>query len=214
MAFDKKQYAKEYYQKNKEKIKERAKDNQVKNKEKRKKYMKQYQAKNKEQLNQYKEEWSKEYREKNKETLKQQRKEYSKTPQGKKVNKISKWKGRGLVSDNYDEIYERYISTTHCDLCKIELYDGGKTNTNTKCMEHDHITGEFRNIVCCNCNTNKSDREKSKSNTTGYKNISYNKRDKNWRYHKTFKGKTIHLTRKTKIEILCIKFAGIILFRY
>ena len=183
MPFDKKQYAKEYYKKNKEKLKQQSKEYNKKNKEKKKQYDKEYS------------------------------KDYSKTPQGKKTFTIRNWKTNGLVSDNYGEIYDKYISTTHCDLCKIELCDGIK-NRNSKCMEHDHITGEFRNIVCLSCNNNKSDNKKSKSNTTGYKNICYDKYNKRWLYKKTFQGKTIKITRKNKIEILSIKFAGIILFRY
>jgi len=122
-----------------------------------------------------------------------------------KTATISKWKHRGLIGD-YEKIYNRYINTTYCDLCNILL--------NKKCMEHNHNTGEFRNIVCDSCNMNKSDRKKPYTNTTGYKNISYCKSGKWWTYQKSFKGKYIKIRRKNKIDILCIKFAGIILFNY
>ena len=119
-----------------------------KNKEKKKAFMKEYYEKNKEK----KREYQKEYREKNKETIKQQQKEYKQTEEGKKTNRITKWKHIGLIHDNYDQLYEYYLNTTHCEKCNIELtYDKQNTST-TKCMDHSHRTGQFRNILCFNCN--------------------------------------------------------------
>jgi hypothetical protein len=45
----------------------------------------------------------------------------------------------------------------NCDLCNVELCDGNKL-PNRKCMEHNHDTGEFRNIVCNSCNCKKTDK--------------------------------------------------------
>tara|TARA_R110000796_G_scaffold239010_1_gene359583 strand:- start:58 stop:516 length:459 start_codon:yes stop_codon:yes gene_type:complete len=135
-----------------------------------------------------------------------------KTPEGKKKRTIRNWKKRGLIGD-YEEIYDRYINTTNCHLCKIELCDGNK-GSNKKCMEHNHITGEFRNIVCHSCNINKSDIKKQKNNTTGYKNIYYNKSNDYWSYKKSFKGVKVQKYSKNKIDILCIKFAGLLLYKY
>ena len=130
-----------------------------------------------------------------------------------KCKKISSWKKQGLIAD-YQTIYDRYINTTHCDLCNVELCEGNK-GRNRKCMDHDHITGEFRNIVCHTCNIHKSDMKKRTDNTTGYKNVNYDKSKKKWVYEKKLNGKRIHFIRsKNKIDILCIKFAGIILYRY
>ena len=53
------------------------------------------------------------------------------------------WKMYGLIMDNFEEIYNEYIYATHCDLCEKEF----KTTLDRQ-MEHDHKTGEFRNIVC------------------------------------------------------------------
>ena len=128
----------------------------------------------------------------------------------KKYTKINTWKSSGLTGD-YEAIYNRYINTNNCDLCNVFLEGKG---INKKCMEHNHTTGEFRNIVCHSCNMNKSDRKKPKSNTTGYKNIYYDNTKKCWVYKKTFNGKNILKVRKNKIDVLCIKFAGIILYRY
>ena len=81
-------------------------------------------------------------------------------------------------------------------------------------MEHDHNTGEFRNVVCHACNQTKSDKKKPITNKSGYKNILYNKTKKFWVYEKVFKGKLIKKCNKDKIKILCIKFAAIILYKY
>lgn len=136
--------------------------------------------------------------------------EYRKTPKGYKNTMIVNWKQQGLV-DDYDSIFERYINTEYCDLCKVLLEGKGG---NKKCMEHDHKTGEFRNITCSRCNTSKTDRKKQKNNTTGYKNILFHKKKKLWVYKKQYKGKKIKIMRKSKRDILCIKFAAMIRYRY
>ena len=84
---------------------------------------------------------------------------------------------------------------------------------NKKCMEHNHENGQFRNIVCNRCNTSKTDRKKQKNNTTGYKNILFCKKKKLWIYRKQYEGRQISIMRKNKIDILCIKFCAILLFR-
>jgi hypothetical protein len=76
------------------------------------------------------------------------------------------WKKSGLVMTNFEEIYNRYIVATNCELCNKEF-----PNTRDRCMDHNHETGEFRNIVCNRCNILKDDRF-NKNNTSGYKGIS------------------------------------------
>ena len=46
---------------------------------------------------------------------------YRKSEKGKKTCKIKSWKQRGLITDNYDKIYERYMNTTNCDICNSIL---------------------------------------------------------------------------------------------
>ena len=144
-----------------------------------------------------------------KEYNKEYQNEYKKSPQYKKTKLLSVWKRRGLTGD-FEKIYERYLNTTNCDLCNVFLEGIG---SNRKCMDHCHDTGKFRNVVCHTCNMNKSDKKKL-NNKSGYKNISFHKKNKVWVYSKEFKGKKIIIRRKNKIDILCIKFAGILLFRY
>ena len=131
-----KEYQKEYHQNNKEKLKEQRKEYYEKIKEKKKEYNKQYREANKE---------------KKKEYMKEYHKEYNKTEAGKKTYRITRWKHVGVKSDDYNKLYEMYINTTNCEQCNIELIEGLYGN-NKRVLDHDHKTGEFRNILCHTCN--------------------------------------------------------------
>ena len=76
---------------------------------------------------------------------------YRLTPKGLKSERISKWKRRGLIGD-YEEIYDIYINTNCCEECHIPLIEGMR-GFNRKCLDHSHETGQFRNVLCCGCNT-------------------------------------------------------------
>jgi len=139
----KKQYNKEYREANKEKIKEYREAN----KEKMKEYKKDYRENNKDKIKEYKKEYDKHYRENNKEYIK----EYNKTETCKKSKRISGWKKSGVISDDYDKLYEMYINVKNCEKCNIELVEGLYGN-NKRVLDHCHKTGQFRNILCHTCN--------------------------------------------------------------
>ena len=86
-----------------------------------------------------------------KEYNKQYLKVYRQTDAGIKSRRKSIWRSRGVVSDDFDALYEKYINTTNCEKCNIELVDG-IYGFNKRCLDHDHNTGEFRFILCCRCN--------------------------------------------------------------
>ena len=129
---ERKAYDKEYYKKNKEKIKEQTKEYYEQKKEKIK-------------------EWCKEWREENQEKLKEQQKEHQQTASGKKSNRINSWKQSGLKCDDIPSLYEHYINCKKCEVCDVELVEGNKL-PNRRCMDHDHKTGLFRNVLCHGCN--------------------------------------------------------------
>tara|TARA_R110002012_G_scaffold139225_1_gene296390 strand:+ start:456 stop:941 length:486 start_codon:yes stop_codon:yes gene_type:complete len=96
--------------------------------------------------------------------------------------RVYKWKQRGLVEtdENIIKILERYHNTTNCDKCDVLL-----TNINCssqKCMDHNHKTGKFRNIICKACNLH-TDRKKqtytrmSEEERKHRQKISWNKTD-------------------------------------
>ena len=82
-------------------------------------------------------------------------KNYKKSPEGKKTYTISQWKTRGLIASRefMEQIYEEYLKSEECELCGEPYLNGNK-----KSMDHNHLTGEFRNICCHRCNMWKADR--------------------------------------------------------
>ena len=62
------------------------------------------------------------------------------------------WKRRGVLdndNDKYFKLYEFYFNTKFCESCNVELNTNNKTR---KCLDHDHKTGLFRNVICLSCN--------------------------------------------------------------
>jgi hypothetical protein len=78
-------------------------------------------------------------------------KEYRASEEGIKSARITKMKQYGIISDDYDALYEKWKNTTHCEECNVELV-GGNLGRNRKVIDHDHSTGLFRNIICHRCN--------------------------------------------------------------
>ena len=130
--------------KNKEQAKEYDRQRYIKNKEKMKQKGKEHYEENRQQ----KLEYQKEYREKNKEKIKEVAQRYNQTEKAKRRGRICAWKARGLVSEDYDSIYDRYINTHECDCCKKPI----TTGRGSRVMDHCHKTGKFRNILCHDCN--------------------------------------------------------------
>jgi len=116
--------------------------------EKKKEWSKLYKEKNKEKIK----EREREYREKNKDEIKEKAKKYYHTDQGMKVHRIATWKRRGVVSENFDELYDYYINCENCEDCNVELTVDRYSTATTRCLDHQHTTGLFRNVVCHSCN--------------------------------------------------------------
>ena len=123
----------------------------------------------------------------------------------KSITKYS-WKKKGLITDNFEQIYNKYIIATHCELCNKKF-----TKTIDRQMEHCHATGEFRNIVCNSCNQRKADVKLKSNNTCGYNGI-HKQIDKNmkqgfrWVFRAIINGKRKTIKHSKDFDKL-VKFA-------
>tara|TARA_R110002153_G_scaffold156942_1_gene308945 strand:- start:44 stop:472 length:429 start_codon:yes stop_codon:yes gene_type:complete len=129
---------------------------------------------------------------------KEQYKAYAKTERGIMRNRKKHWVEQGIKFDDelqFITIYYHYLATNTCDKCNCEFTEG---NTKyRKCLDHNHNTGLFRNILCNNCNVNDKI-----TNTSGIPNINFNKLKKTWRYKKSNNYKEHCRNFKTKEEAI------------
>lgn len=68
-----------------------------------------------------------------------------------KRKRIQKWRIRDVKHPDFEELHDIWKSATNCADCDVILVEGQKGN-NRKCLDHDHTTGLFRDIVCHACN--------------------------------------------------------------
>jgi len=118
--------------------------------EKRKEYLREYRRKNRERLTEYHKTYREEHKDKIVEYEKERsenKKEYYKTPNGIKSRKINKWKSRGVISNDFDTLYDLFINTDKCMYCEKVFVDSVD-----RCLDHDHETGLYRAVLCRSCN--------------------------------------------------------------
>ena len=119
---------------------------------------------------------------------------------------ISKWKGRGLIcreGETYQDIYRKVYSATHCELCNVSF------ENKTPEMDHDHISGYFRKVLCRSCNASykRGPKKSYKNNKSGHRHIGYREKRGYYCVGVSVKGKRIGSREfKNKIDALCYKY--------
>tara|TARA_R110000796_G_scaffold19523_2_gene58509 strand:+ start:78 stop:482 length:405 start_codon:yes stop_codon:yes gene_type:complete len=81
----------------------------------------------------------------------------------KKSQTILRWKRRGIIYHDYDELYERFLKQEKCEICEIILTRGTNVCNTRICCDHDHVITDddnFRMFVCNCCNMNMYDKKK------------------------------------------------------
>jgi hypothetical protein len=66
---------------------------------------------------------------------------------------IAKWKHRGLIlkeGQTYKDIYSYVMTIKKCERCGINFDD--EIRSQRRCMDHNHKTGHFRQVLCMKCN--------------------------------------------------------------
>ena len=129
-----------------------------------------------------------------------------------RAKKRSDWRKMGLVfctEEEFDEILERYINSTHCEICNKKY-----KSSIDKHMDHKHLNGKygaFRNVLCRSCNNRRSDNKMRSDNTSNVKNIHKNiceryKQGYNWEFNVYLNGKLKHIKSSVNKQFL-IEFA-------
>ena len=142
----KREYAKIYRENNKQKLADKNKIYRENNKQKLEDKKKKYYQNNKQKIA----DKDKIYYEKNRQKITEKHKIYQQTPNGKKRQKISSWKGLGIITNDYDYWYELYIEQNHCWHCENEFIDSTDRN-----LDHNHNINDkenIRGILCRICN--------------------------------------------------------------
>ena len=100
---------------------------------------------NKEKVRKYKSEWNKKHNYHKSEYFKNYAMKYRKDPKKKKERRRRDLYVYGLTYEEYEKLLEEQNNT--CKICK-----GVSHNGKSLCVDHDHISGKVRGLLCDKCN--------------------------------------------------------------
>ena len=146
--------SREYYQKNKEQKRISGIEYYEKNKEKISAKKKIIYQKNKEELKAKSRAIYHKNRDRDKEKDNAKHRAYSRTAGGIRLGRLCNWRKRGVIFASKEEesaFYLLFINTHNCELCGMKFDDNYRNQK--RCLDHCHISGLVRNIVCRSCNS-------------------------------------------------------------
>jgi len=138
-----------------------------------------------------------------------------------KNKSIRNWKKRGVISDDFNKLYEKYININNCEICNIEF--NKDIRNQHRCLDHDHRTGLYRQTICHKCNKD-YDRQPNifKGNKLNHQYINIWKRKSYnglrpqayFRYARIIKNKNVKIQKRNISLTKLIAFSFIQILKY